>query len=42
MRSVPGGAHDGDDLFDPRRIGRLEQTFVAWRVTGVKSRQRRR
>jgi hypothetical protein len=42
MRSIPGGAHDGDDLFDLRRIGRVAQTFVAWRATGVESRQRRR
>jgi hypothetical protein len=42
MRSVPGGAHDGDDLFDLRRIGRVAQTFVARRVTSVESRHRRR
>jgi hypothetical protein len=29
-------------LFDLRRIGRIPQTLVAWRVTGVESRHRRR
>src|SRR5215213_1371178 len=42
VRSIPGGAHDGDDLFDLRRIGRVVQALVLWRVAGVESRQRRR
>jgi hypothetical protein len=42
VRSVAGGAHDGDDLFDLGRIGRVAQTLVAWSVAGVESRQRRR
>jgi hypothetical protein len=37
-----GGAHDGDDLFDLRRIGRVAQTLVAGSVAGMESRQRRR
>jgi len=32
MRAVAGGAHDGDDLLDPRRIGRIAQPLVARRV----------
>jgi hypothetical protein len=32
---VAGGAHDGDDLFDLGRIGRVAQTLVAWSVAGV-------
>jgi hypothetical protein len=42
VRAVPGGAHDGDDLFNLRRIGRVTQTFVAGRVTGMEARHRRR
>jgi hypothetical protein len=42
VRSVAGRAHDGDDLFDLGRIGRIAQTLVAWSVPGVESRQRRR
>jgi hypothetical protein len=42
VRPVAGGAHDGDDLFDLRRIGRVAQTLVAWSVTGMESRHRRR
>ena len=41
VRAVAGGAHDGDDLFDLRRIGRVAQALVARRATGVESRQRR-
>src|SRR4051794_4793943 len=40
--SAAGGAHDGDDLFDLRRVGRVAQTLVARRVTGIEPRQRRR
>jgi hypothetical protein len=40
--SVAGDTHDGDDLFDLRRIGRVAQTLVPWSVTGVESRPRRR
>jgi hypothetical protein len=39
---VAVGAHDSDDLFDLRRIGRVAQTLVAWSVAGVESRHRRR
>jgi hypothetical protein len=42
VRSVAGGAHDGDDLFHLRWVGRIAQTLVAWCATGVESRQRRR
>jgi hypothetical protein len=42
VRSVAGGAHDGGDLFDLRRVGRVAQTLVAWSMAGVESRQRRR
>jgi hypothetical protein len=41
VRSVAGGAHDGDDLLDLRRIGGIAQTFVAWGVSRVESRHRR-
>src|SRR5829696_8734219 len=40
--SAAGGAHDGDDLFDLRRVGRVAQTLIGWRVPGMESRQRRR
>src|SRR5215217_2418456 len=39
VRPVPGGAHDGDDLFDLRRVGRVAQTLVAGSVAGVECRQ---
>jgi hypothetical protein len=42
VHAVPGRAQDGDDLLDLRRIGRVAQTLVAWSVTGVESRHRRR
>src|SRR5215204_6036500 len=42
MRSIPGATHDRDDLLDLRRVGRVAQTLVSWRVAGVESRQRRR
>jgi hypothetical protein len=42
MRAVAGGTHDGDDLFDLRRIGRVTQALVAWSVAGVEPRHRRR
>jgi hypothetical protein len=42
MRSVAGTAHDGDDLFDLGRIGRIAQTLVTRSVTGMESRHRRR
>jgi hypothetical protein len=41
VRTVTGRAHDGDDLFDPGRIGGVAQTLVARRATGVKARHRR-
>jgi integrase len=34
---VTGGAHDGDDLFDLGRIGRVPQTLVARRVADMES-----
>jgi hypothetical protein len=37
VRRVAGSAHDGDDLFDLRRIGRVTQALIAWSVTGVDS-----
>src|SRR4051812_34893113 len=40
--SAAGGAHDGDDLFDLRPVGRVAQTLVARRLTGMEPRQRRR
>jgi hypothetical protein len=42
VRAITSGAHDGDDLFDLRRIGRLAQTLVVWCLAGAESRQRRR
>jgi hypothetical protein len=42
VRTVAGGAHDGDDFFDLRRVRRVAQSLVPWRVAGVESRQRRR
>jgi hypothetical protein len=42
VRSLASGTHDRDDLFDLRRIGRVAQTLIAWRVAGVEARQRRR
>jgi hypothetical protein len=35
VRVVTGGAHEGDDLFHLRRIGRIAQTLVARRSTGM-------
>src|SRR5215207_7738726 len=40
VRSVAGGVHDGDDLFDLRRIGRVAQPLVAGSVARVESRHR--
>jgi hypothetical protein len=40
-RRVAGGAHDRDDFFHLRRIGRVTQPFVRRRVTGAESRHRR-
>jgi hypothetical protein len=42
VRAVTGGAHDGDDLRDLRRICRVAQTLVAGRATRVESRHGRR
>jgi hypothetical protein len=42
VRAVARGAHDGDDLLDGRRIGRIAEPLVARRAAGVKSRHRRR
>jgi hypothetical protein len=33
VRGVAGSAHDGDDLFDLRRIGPVTQALVAWSVS---------
>ncbi|MGH2451846.1 MAG: hypothetical protein ACRDGE_11365 [Candidatus Limnocylindria bacterium] len=37
VRVATGGAHDGDDLLDLRWIGRVVQTLVVWRATGVEA-----
>jgi hypothetical protein len=39
---VAGGSHDGDDLLDLGRIGRIAQPLVARRMTGVEAWHRRR
>jgi hypothetical protein len=36
VHTVAGDPHDRDDLLDSRRFGRIPQTFVARRMTGVK------
>jgi hypothetical protein len=41
VRVVTGGAHDGNDLFHLRRIGRIAETLVARRSTAMESRHRR-
>jgi len=41
VRLVAGGAHDGNDLLDLRRIRRVAQALVAWSMAGVESRHRR-
>jgi hypothetical protein len=41
VRMIAGGAHDGDDLLHLGRIGRLPQSPVARRTSGVESRHRR-
>ena len=41
-RSSPACAHDGDDLLDRRRIGRVAHALVAWRTPGVESGHRGR
>jgi hypothetical protein len=40
--AVAGGAHDGDDLLHPRRVGRVAQPLVAWWATGAERRHGRR
>ena len=42
VRVVAGRAHDRDDLLDLRRIGRVAQTLVARRATGVEAGHGRR
>jgi hypothetical protein len=42
VRAVSGSGHDGADLLDLRRIGRVAQTLAARRATREKSRHRRR
>jgi hypothetical protein len=37
MRVVAGGAHDGDDLLDFRRIGGIAEALVTRRSTGVEA-----
>src|SRR4051794_40750262 len=37
---LAGGAHDRDDLLDRGRVRRVADPLVAWRATGVESRQR--
>ena len=41
MRSVTGGAQDGDDLFDGRRVGRIAQPLNARWSPGMESGHRR-
>jgi hypothetical protein len=40
MGAIAGGAHDGDDLLDLRRIGGVAQALVARRATHPESRHR--
>jgi hypothetical protein len=42
LRTVACGAHDGDDLLNLGRIGRIPQSLVMRRTAGVESRHRRR
>jgi hypothetical protein len=42
VRGAAGAAHDRDELFDRRRIGRVPQALVAWRTTAVMARHGRR
>jgi hypothetical protein len=42
VRVVTGGAHNGDDLLHLRWIGRVAQTLVARRSTGMESAHGRR
>jgi hypothetical protein len=42
VRSIAGGAHDGDDLFDLGRIRQVAQPLIGRSLAGVESRQRRR
>jgi len=42
VHAVSGGVHDGDDLLDLRRMGRVAQTLVTRRAASVESRHRRR
>jgi hypothetical protein len=42
MAPVTGRAHDGDDLLDGRRVGRIAVSLVTWRAAGMESRHGRR
>jgi hypothetical protein len=42
VRVVAGSAHDGDDLFNLGRIGRIASTLVARRSTGMEAGHGRR
>jgi hypothetical protein len=40
--SIAGSAHDGHDLLDGGRVGRVASPFVAWRAAAVKAGHGRR
>ena len=42
VQTVADDLHDRDDLRDRRWVGRIPQTLVAWRATGMKAGNRRR
>lgn len=42
MGALAGRAYDGDDLLDPRRVGRVAKPLVARRTTREVAGQRRR
>lgn len=39
--AVAGGSHDGDDLLDRGRVGRIAKALLAWRPPRMESRHRR-
>jgi hypothetical protein len=41
VRTIAGRPHDGDDLLDGRRIGRVAQPLVVRRTPGAEAGQRR-
>lgn len=42
MCAVTGGAHDGDDLLDPWRVGGIAEALVSRRSAGVEAGHGRR